>query len=291
MISQILRKILTTLRRSIVNFSTNEAAQTQPSAPVSTTAILDKYVTELPSRELAFKIFEGTWSSIVPGYGLGRSALFEDSRIDFFVNSCGGVKDKKVLELGPLEGGHTYMLARAGAASIKSIESNTTAFLKCLIVQNALQFNADFILGDFRPYLDQCVDKYDLVVASGVLYHMLDPAKLICDMGRVSDAIGIWTHYYDADIVLGREELKRKFDNQAKTARVNGREVISHEYRYLEALQWQGFCGGSAPTSYWLTKESILGVLSDLGFSVAIGEDTKDHPNGPAMTLFAVRQP
>jgi len=149
------------------------------------------YISDPPSREAAFRIFDGAWSSNVPGYGLGSAQLFDDHRIKWIEEQCGGVKGKHILELGPLEGGHTYMLSRSGAASIKSIESNTTAFLKCLIVQNALKFNADFILGDFRPYLDTCTDTYDLLIASGVLYHMTDPVKLLQDMAKVSRSIGI----------------------------------------------------------------------------------------------------
>ena len=252
--------------------------------------ILDKYVTDAPSPDAAFKIFDNLWSSNIPGYGYGKSALFEDGRIDFFIKSCGGVTNKRVLELGPLEAGHTYMLSQAGAASITSIESNTTAFLKCLVVQNVFKFEADFVLGDFRPYLDQCTEKFDLVVASGVLYHMLDPVKLLCDMCKVSDSIGLWTHYYDAEVILGREDLKRKFDAQPKLIALNGRNIVSYEQRYLEALQWGGFCGGSAPSSCWLTKDSIAGLLTDLGFAVEVVGDHADHPNGPAMTLFAQRK-
>lgn len=252
-------------------------------------SILDVYVSNPPSREAAFKIFDGAWSSDVPGYGLGGSQLFDDDRIKWFEEQCGSFKDKRILELGPLEGGHTYMLSRAGAASILSIESNTTAFLKCLIVQNALKFDADFILGDFRPYLDTCTDTYDLLVASGVLYHMTDPVKLLQDMAKVSRSIGVWTHYYDSDVILNREDLRRKFDSEPRIQQIGSRQIISYKQSYLQALQWKGFCGGSAPTSYWLTKAGIVDVLSDLGFTVVIGEDTKDHPNGPAMTFFASR--
>jgi hypothetical protein len=81
-----------------------------------------------------------------------------------------------------------------------------------LTVQNALKFNADFILGDFRPYLDTCTDTYDLLVASGVLYHMTEPVKLLQDMAKVSASIGVWTHYYDADVTLKRDDLKRRSD-------------------------------------------------------------------------------
>ncbi len=249
------------------------------------TSILYEYVSCPPGKETAFRIFDGAWSSSVPGYGLGNTPLFDDDRIRWIEQQCGGVRGKRVLELGPLEGGHTYMLSQAGAATITSIESNTTAFLKCLIVQNALKFNADFMLGDFRQYLDTCTETYDLLIASGVLYHMMEPVKLLQDMAKVSRAIGVWTHYYDANVILKHE----RFDSVPLVQHIGGREVVMYKQNYLDAIQWKGFCGGSAPTSYWMTKESILGILSDLGFQVVVGQDAKEHPNGPAMMFFASR--
>jgi hypothetical protein len=251
------------------------------------TSILDVYVSSIPNRENAFRIFDGAWSSNVPGFGLGGAGLFDDHRIKWWEQQCGGVEGKRILELGSLEGGHTYMLSQAGASSITSIESNTIAFLKCLIVQNALKFSADFILGDFRPYLDACTDTYDLIIASGVLYHMMDPVKLLHDMAKLSGSIGMWTHYYDTDVILKRDDLKQKFVTDPLVQDVGGCDVIAYKYSYLDALNWKGFCGGAAPASYWLTKESILGVLSNLGLKVVVGEDVKEHPNGPAMTLYA----
>lgn len=254
-----------------------------------TPTILDLYVKDPPSLGLAFKIFEGQWSSNVPGFGLGSALLFDDPRIKWLVKQCGGVKGKRILEMGPLEGGHTYMLSKAGAGSITSMESNTTAFLKCLIVQNALKFEAEFMLGDFCAYLDTCKDQYDLLLASGVLYHMTDPVKLLQDMSKVSNAIGIWTHYYDADVILGREDLTKKFESEPEIQHVGNRKVVLYKQSYLEALNWGGFCGGSAPTSYWLTRDSLIGLLEDLGFKVLIGDETKEHPNGSAILLFASR--
>jgi len=45
------------------------------------------------------------------------------------------MKGKKVLELGPLEGAHTYMLEKAGG-DVLSIEGNHGAYIRCLIVKN-----------------------------------------------------------------------------------------------------------------------------------------------------------
>ncbi len=252
-------------------------------------AILDSYVSGAPTPAKAFEMFAGEWSSEIPGYGMGSIPLFSDARITWFIAQCGGIEGKRVLELGPLEGGHTYMMARAGAAHITSIEANTRAFLKCLIVQNALKFKADFLLGDFAEYLSDCGEVYDLAVASGVLYHMNKPVDLLRDLARTSDNIGIWTHYYDAEVILANELLKRKFDPEPQMEQLGTRQIISHRQHYLEALQWSGFCGGSAPTSYWLTRDSLLGALTELGFTVTVHADDKDHQNGPAMTLFARR--
>jgi SAM-dependent methyltransferase len=202
---------------------------------------------------------------------------------------CGGVSGKRVLELGPLEGGHTWMLAKAGA-QITSIESNTTSFLKCLVVKNELKFDADFLLGDFRRYLEGCSDTYDLVIASGVLYHMTEPIKLLQDIAKVTQSIAIWTHFYDRDVIGRQIHLSNKFDAKPRIEKIGARKVESYKQRYLQALKWKGFCGGNAPTSYWLTKESLLGVLTDLGFSLSIGHEQIDHPNGPAILLFATRK-
>jgi hypothetical protein len=35
------------------------------------TSILDSYINEAPSHQAAFRVFEGEWSSNVPGYGCG----------------------------------------------------------------------------------------------------------------------------------------------------------------------------------------------------------------------------
>ena len=254
------------------------------------TSTLDFYVGDPPSYQAAFELFEGEWSSDVPGYGGGHARLFDDGRIKWFAERCGGFQGKRVLELGPLEGGHPSMIARAGAASVTAIEANGGAFLKCLIVQNALGFKADFMLGDFSKYLEHCEIKFDVIVASGVLYHMSDPVRLLQNAARVTNSIGLWTHYYDEQIVRGRADLQKKFDKVPQIEQFGSREIKLFKQSYLEALRWKGFCGGSASTSYWLTKESLLGLLEELGFEVAIGEDAKTHANGPAMTLFATRR-
>ena len=93
--------------------------------------ILDQYVTRAPTQQNILDLFDGEWSSMMPTTsGLttrpGTAALFEDGRIAWAEQQFGGFNARRILELGPLECGHTYMLHERGAESIVSIEANTT---------------------------------------------------------------------------------------------------------------------------------------------------------------------
>lgn len=251
--------------------------------------ILDEFVLDKASDEHAFRLFEGEWSSDVPGFASGKASLFDDHRIKFMETAVGGFAGKTILELGPLEGAHTYMLARRGAKSIVSIESNKRAFVKCLIVKNALRFDADFLLGDFRSYLREMKSRVDFVLACGVLYHMTDPVTLIEDIARVTDCFGVWSHYYDGAIIRSRPDLCEKFSDTPTIKKFNDIEVCLYEQRYLKALEWKGFCGGAAENSFWMTRDSMISIIEKLGFNITVGEDVTTHPNGPCILFVAKR--
>ncbi|MEI2655533.1 MAG: class I SAM-dependent methyltransferase [Microthrixaceae bacterium] len=72
-------------------------------------------------------VFAGEWTSTLPAEAdvqAGAVPLFADPRITWLIDHVGGVDGFRVLELGPLEGGHSAMLHQAGA-SVVAIESNT----------------------------------------------------------------------------------------------------------------------------------------------------------------------
>lgn len=252
---------------------------------------LDLYSLDMPSHQLGFSILEGAWLSDVPGYGLGFSPLFDDHRIKWLAQQDGGFSGKTILELGPLEGGHTYMMAKAGAANILAVESNSRAFLKCLLVQNALKFNAQFLYGDFRQLLAKREQKFDLILASGVLYHMADPAALLEDMAHASDSVCIWTHYYDPNVAKTNEWMQRHLSTTPTISDFHGRTITTYRNEYLGLIDDKKFAGGSSPFSQWMTRESLLGVLNDLGMTVVIGGDDFNHASGASILLYATRIP
>ncbi len=246
--------------------------------------ILDQYVRAAPSAQNAVDIFRGEWSSMLPDPHLqtGSIPLFDDERIRWFAERLGGFQGKTVLELGPLEAGHTYMLERLGAASIVSIEANTRAFLKCLIVKELFELRqARFLCGDFVEYLRSNNRFFDVCVASGVLYHMTNPVELIALLAKTTHHVCLWTHYYDPNIVRCARSQEAEYGGFVHTL---------YSRVYGDALNWFGFCGGCNPYSYWLSRDDIIGAFKHFGLTeITIGREEPHHRNGPAFTLVASR--
>lgn len=260
---------------------------------VRSTDILDAYVLTEPKDQNVLDLFKGQWSSRLPDdFGLdtqpGAARLFEDDRVAWTEEIFGKFSDWKILELGPLEGGHSYMFQSRNASKVISIEANTRAFLKCLCIKEILGLDrVEFKLGDFMSFLENDDSKYDLVFASGVLYHMEEPVKLLKLISKVSDRLFLWTHYYDREIILNKEEISQKF-SPVSSFEFDGVAYECSTQSYQDSLEWLGFCGGPKPISKWLTRDSILKALRQFGFTdIQFNFDHPDHQNGPAFAICA----
>jgi hypothetical protein len=265
-----------------------------PPAPGPPLTILDRYCAEPPHPQAALDIFRGEWASKLPGdwarYQTGPVPLFEDDRITWGLQQLGGVDGQHVLELGPLEGGHSWMLERAGAAAITAVEANTRAYLKCLVVKELLGLTRTrFLCGDFLEYLRQGTPHYDFVLASGVLYHMKQPAELIGLLSRVTDRILFWTHYFDEARIRAWPNLVPKFTGSAE-AEYQGFRHRLYRYEYAEALGFHGFFGGGARYSHWMSRSDILDCLRYFGFGdQVVAKEVPEFPHGPCFMIAARR--
>lgn len=243
-------------------------------------------------------IFAGEWASRLPppyeGLKAGQAELFEDERISWTLERFGPLDGQSVLDLGPLEGGHTYMALRAGAERVVAIEGNPRAFLKCLVLKSMLSMDAaDFRLGDFIAAMQTEADEYDLVLAQGVLYHMADPVELIALTSQRARKLAIWTHYYDAACVARlAPATSRHFAEQPVAAVTRGFAHSHHRLNYGVGRRLVGFYGGTASHAHWLSREDLMAALEHFGWrDIEVGFEQADHPHGPCLSLTAVRAP
>jgi hypothetical protein len=249
-----------------------------------------------PSDQNALDLFAGEWSSQPPAsrpeLKAGATPLFDDPRIAWLhhrlieIGVEGGVAGRDVLELGPLEGGHTCLLDRLGAKSVTAIEANGRAYLKCLIAKEAFGMpSARFLLGDCLEYLRTTDRRFGLGVACGILYHLTNPVELLELLARRCDALFLWTVYYDPEFVAKNPVPGAKFSDALPLETAGFKHTV-HRFNYGPSLDWKGFCGGGDVYSYWMEKDEILGALRRFGFTEF---RTEDHPNihGSALMLVA----
>jgi len=255
--------------------------------------VLDYYIKSAPNSQNALDIFKGEWASMLPGNAsltAGTIPLFQDDRIEWAIEKFNGAQNKHIVELGPLEAGHTYMLEKHGAASITAIEANSRAYLKCLIVKEVMRLEkSHFLCGDCVEYLRTTSKKFDVCLASGILYHMANPVELISLIAKASDQVFVWTHYYEGDIIHKQPSLSPKFPAQVATEH-EGFKYTAYRQEYQVALDYAGFCGGNSAFSHWLSREDILSCLKYFGLTeIQINFEQLDHVNGPCFALVAMR--
>ena len=200
-----------------------------------------------------------------------------------------GLANCSILELGPYEAYNTWQFEQLEAKEVTSIESNNLSYLKCLMVKEITGMKAHFLYGDFIQYLKNCDKKFDIVWASGVLYHQEQPLQMLSLIADVTDSIFLWTMYYDAEKIEARPDIAAFFTSgKIVTDEVDG---YKSQLYYREYNQDKGgiFSGGAESFSYWMEKDDILGFLKHRGFNQISIKLEPDYVNGPALYLFAER--
>ncbi|OHB69788.1 MAG: hypothetical protein A2W23_00680 [Planctomycetes bacterium RBG_16_43_13] len=259
------------------------------------TNILNQYKMSFPSPQNALDIFEAEWTSKLPdemsNLKAGSKTLFNNSLLAWFIDHIGGVQGRTILELGPLEGGHSYTLEKRGAKSILSIEANTRAFLKCLVIKEILHLRScSFMCGDFVEFLRRTNEKFDIIIASGVLYHMQDPAELIGLIANASSSVYLWTQYYAEP---GPSNSSSEMNVQdSELAEYRGFKHKLYRIEYPESvLTTDSFCGGGKSFRRVMSREDIINCLKYFGLKdITIGWDNPKHQHGPAVALAASRK-
>jgi hypothetical protein len=204
-------------------------------------------------------------------YG-GKISAAGDARIEQFFGFAS--KPATILELGALEGAHTFLLAeQPGVRRVLALEGREANLRKARFVQKLLRArNAEFAQANLEQADLAKFGKFDAVFCSGLLYHLPEPWKLIEQLPAVAPILFIWTQYAP--------------ENEATDVGRGWRGKIHVEGGPDEPLS------GMSKISTWLTLASLRGVLAASGYKkIDIIHDDPGHANGPAVTIGAMTTP
>ena len=248
-----------------------------------------RFEQRLPSAQTATDVFRDRWASnltpVLGVSGTGSAQLFEgDDRPTLAAaafGTGGRLDGMDVLELGPLEGGHSYQLERLGARSIVAVEANVEAYLKCLIVKEILSLRRSrFLLGDVLKYVTTDPPRFDLVFCSGILYHMSDPVKLIRAIAAITDRCFVWAHYFDHN--------NHNVEHHPSEHTVGGFRTTYWTHSYGDKTS--AFWGGIKASAAWLERGALLGAFRHFGLDeIEVIRDDQLFVNGPNIMFCARR--
>ena len=259
---------------------------------------MHEFAAQAPNLQQTLDIFRGQWITAFPDdldVEAGWVNHFDptvDTRVPWANGVIvDGIRGKSVLELGPFEGYHTAMFQEYGAKSVTSVEASRTAYLKCLVVKELLGLEAQILYGDVPGFLSASDEPFDVVWASGILYHQANPVDFLEAVASRGRYVFLHTHFYDA-VTVSQSGIQTRFNVAGdEIVEWRGRSMHLHRYEYETDTSQGAFAGGPRSYAMWMEKEDIEFMLREMGFSrIEFGVVDYDNPAGPGMFLLAARE-
>jgi hypothetical protein len=200
-------------------------------------------------------------------YGGGISAV-GDARVAQFIRFA--PEAATILELGSLEGAHSFILAQhPGVKRVVALEGREANLRKARFVQELLQIrNVEFAQANLEHSELTRFGNFDAIFCCGLLYHLPEPWTLIEECPSIAPLLFIWTQY--------------AAENEARDVGHGLRGKTHIEGGPHEPLS------GMSPTATWLTLDSLQALLARSGYKkVEVIHDDPGHANGPAVTIGA----
>ena len=175
-----------------------------------------------------------------------------------------------ILELGSLEGGHTFALSqRAGVERVLALEARADNIARARYVQGLLGIKkAEFVEANLERTQLNTYGRFDAILCSGLLYHLPEPWQLLEQFPGVSPNLFLSTHYV-------ADDKANVTANGLRGARWDEGKVL-------------GSLSGLSRKSFWPTLGSLINLLTINGYkTVHIFENNLDHPNGRVVNLAA----
>lgn len=235
---------------------------------------------DLKKKQLyGFDVYKN-WHCKFPTEGLfiegeQKKILMSEPRIDQLSKRL-NLENMRILELGCLEGFHSLMLQMLGVKEVIAIEARRENFLKCLIVKNAFVLGkCRFLFGDLNSILPALSGHFDLCLALGILYHLMNPVSVIYRIAELAESIFVWTHYVSGDFPKG------------PLAEINYKGCVYYGKYVGEGIIRKHYLSGLEKRSFWMFERDLFKAVKDAGFRHIDLVGKEQHKYGPAMTFLA----
>ena len=186
----------------------------------------------------------------------------------------GKFRGRRIVDVGCLEGYFSIECALQGAEVI-GIDGKLLNVRKCEFVRSVLGVErATFVQGDAMKLTRESHGGFDAVLALGLLYHLEDPYTFLTNMAGLCDGFAV----IDTHVALEDQPEILKKDWRPELSEM---QTFTFGGRQYEGRLYREFPPGTArdrkdvsPTtslenelSVWLTEESLVRMLHDVGFS------------------------
>ncbi len=191
-----------------------------------------------------------------------------DVRTEIVLEACGGSLDgRTVVDLGCLEGGFTLAFAERGAQHALGIEARELSVQRCELARSFLGLdNAEFVIADLKTELPRR-DPFDIVFATGILYHVADPAEMLRSMRAACTHLAlIDTHVADPERATHgcspmTERMSGGVSSPGRMFPEYAPDVSDGE---KEGLVWAAY---SDVDAFWPTEAALVDMIRTAGFA------------------------
>lgn len=195
------------------------------------------------------------------------------------------ISGMKILDLACLEGMYAIAFAKKGA-TVCAIEGREANIEKARFAANTLSLaNIEFHQDDVRNLSKEKYGSFDVVLCLGILYHLNHP-DLFTFLKQI---FSVCRHFAVIDTHISRTPDE---SIQYQGVAYWGQTVVEHP---IHATDEEKLCKAWSsldnPTSFYLTRGSLLRLTSQTGFTSAYECHLPEEPDKPddRITLLAVK--
>ncbi len=179
-----------------------------------------------------------------------------------------GAAEKRVVDLGCLEGGYTVEFARAGFDAL-GIEVRQSNFENCQRVKAGTHLpNLTFVCDDVNNLAKYGV--FDVVFCCGLLYHLDKPRQFVDLIADACRRVAI----IDTHVANTRRNRKFRLSKVTQNEGWTGRWFTENQRKWLRAYhkreQEEKWLAWSNEKSFWPMKRDLMQGLLRAGFTMVL---------------------